>query len=635
MLPQGNSIVTGTYYAEKVAEASYDLVCTAHADSLNEKPATQHGGGSSGSTRPVTGAPTRRKDPMARAGKVVCTQLPSLNSIELLLEIAAGGNGKSTTQEEREEYQSRRAKRALRLNKISARLSRGAVPQDDRATPSDMEVLAGLTQPLSHFTKLLPIPRRTRRLHDGLDPNSRTFYDAVASGLAGTGVRVRPRRKKTVGSPGRRSTERSPARTPKKDPHTASMTSLRSINSVRSLEIVDVPVLPESSAEAFLMSESMLLEKRDDDKDSYAATPKRAPADNTPRSSDGFSSFSAKQAATQSTMFSEGQAGDNASQPPVPEGSSGAAEEKHAAIGEVALEEEEEKEQKQQILEGLLSTGKISTQRREASQSLRTFVFGYIKEGIKSGMSAKDVDRVCRDKIGTKVQVGLLHAFWTKLDRDRSGSVDAKEFKTFVEMALKDIQDGQNRVRGGFSMTAFKDGSPEENATFAKQLIDRVGYVLFGKKQTFVIEDMMRIIWPCCRNQELKLMKTWVNELELSSWRRDPPKQLSKDEFEGLAAVFRFFDTDKSGSITVEELVLSGFIDKDQAAKMVLEVDGHDGDGELCMLEFCELFCPTGYRAHENAKIGTDDQGQRLVFDDRMNGWRLEDMDPGKAGLFS
>jgi len=286
------------------------------------------------------------------------------------------------------------------------------------------------------------------------------------------------------------------------------------------------------------------------------------------------------------------------------------------------------------ILEGLSAGGKMGTLRREAAQSLRTFIFGTITEG-KKALSPKDIDRALRDKIGSRSQVQTLYAFWTKLDVDKSGMVDLKEFRAFVEAALKDITDGHSRVRGGFSMQAFKDGTPEENASFARQMCDRVGQVLLGRKATFVIEDVMRIIWPCSRTADLKTMKGWVNEFELTTWRTATPKQLAKEEFDALAAVFRFFDNDGSGSVTVDELIHSGLMDKDQARKYVMEVDGPDGDGELSILEFCELFCPTGFRAHNKAKVGTDDQGRRLVFDDRMNGWRLEEMDPGKAGLFS
>lgn len=129
-------------------------------------------------------------------------------------------------------------------------------------------------------------------------------------------------------------------------------------------------------------------------------------------------------------------------------------------------------------------------------------------------------------------------------------------------------------------------------------------------------------------------MKKWVNELELTTWRMSTPRQLGKDEFDALAAVFQGFDSDHSGHVSIEELIHSGLLDRDQASKYVAEYD-ENGDGDLSILEFTELFCPTGFKAHSHAKVGTDELGRRLVFDERMSGWRLEDMDPGKAGLFS
>jgi Ca2+-binding EF-hand superfamily protein len=288
----------------------------------------------------------------------------------------------------------------------------------------------------------------------------------------------------------------------------------------------------------------------------------------------------------------------------------------------------------EKILEGLSAAGKMSSLRREAAQSLRLFIFGAISDS-KKALSPKDIDRIMRERIGTKAQISMLYAFWGKLDNDKSGSVDIKEFREFVDNAMRDIVDGQGRTRGGFSMQAFKDGSPQENAAFAQKMCDRVGTALLGKKSTFILEDMMRIIWPCSRNADLKIMKGWCNELELTTWRTATPMKLAKDDFEALAAVFRFFDNDGSGSVTVDELVHSGLMDKEQAYKYMQEADGPDGDGELSMVEFCELFCPTGYRAHSRARIGTDETGRKLVFDERIHGWRPEDMDPGKAGLFS
>jgi hypothetical protein len=288
----------------------------------------------------------------------------------------------------------------------------------------------------------------------------------------------------------------------------------------------------------------------------------------------------------------------------------------------------------ERILDMVSNSGRMSTLRREAAQSLRTFLFGSISES-KKALSPKDIEKVLRDRSGSRTQVNQLYAFWCKMDHDRTGFADMNMFRHFVDTAMRDLTDGTSRVRNCFAAAAFKDAPPQENNSFVIKMIERVSTAVVSKKPTFVIEDMMRVLWPASRMQDLRTMKAWCNEMELTTWRTATPTLLPKQDFDALAAVFKFFDNDQSGSVTLEELLLSGLVDKEQAQKLIQEADGADGDGTLDMIEFCEFFCPAGYRAHSEARIGTDDAGRRLVYDERMHGWRLEEMDPGKAGLFS
>jgi Ca2+-binding EF-hand superfamily protein len=568
-------------------------------------------------------------------------------------------------------------RRAHRIGKISRRLCRGEPPMrraQDCGTPNDFDVVASLTQPLAFFTKQLASPREmvSRRLAGGA--RHKSYEDAIEAALAGTVLHMRPRKKKSLKSlsPGRHS--------PKNKQNTASTGTLQSSqsHSTKSLEIIEVPVLPENAAEAFLRSaelaeleqkwqpqqsemgnveergrrqrESIVQSLRlgNEDSEETQALRQKLAMEKPQALGDqavGRSSVLAV-GAPQQAQEDPASAGVNSPSRSDPERPSDqdkmqAADEegKDAKTGDGTGNEEvnaavNARDPLQNVLDGFGGAAKLGTSRKEAAQSLRVFIFGQLTES-KKALSPKDIDRALRDKTGSRAQVQSLYAFWRKLDSDRSGCVDIKEFKEFVDAALKDITDGHSRVRGGFSMQAFKDGSPEENARFATQITDRVGQVLLGKKATFVIEDVMRIIWPCSRTQDLKSMKSWFNECELTTWRTKTPPLLPKDQFDALASVFHFFDKDGSGSVTVDELIHSGLMDKEQAQKYVMEVDGPDGDGELCQNEFCELFCPTGFRAHAEAEKGTDEQGQRLVFDKRMNGWRLEEMDPAKAGLFS
>merc|ERR1712228_172559 len=107
-------------------------------------------------------------------------------------------------------------------------------------------------------------------------------------------------------------------------------------------------------------------------------------------------------------------------------------------------------------------------------------------------------------------------------------------------------------------------------------------------------------------------MKGWCEEFALHNarWRVPPPRVLPLNELEALKAVFKYYDKDCSGSVTAEELIHTGLLDKETARKYVYEMDS-DGNGELSITEFCELLCPTGYRSTLEAEMGTTPEGQR------------------------
>lgn len=98
------------------------------------------------------------------------------------------------------------------------------------------------------------------------------------------------------------------------------------------------------------------------------------------------------------------------------------------------------------------------------------------------------------------------------------------------------------------------------------------------------------------------------------------PPLLDAAELDGLISVFRHFDDDNSGEVSLEELVEKGLIYEDQSEAYFEEWDAN-GDGCLNLLEFCEMMCPAGFRAHPNAKIALQADGAKLVYGPQ--GWRL------------
>lgn len=269
---------------------------------------------------------------------------------------------------------------------------------------------------------------------------------------------------------------------------------------------------------------------------------------------------------------------------------------------------------------------------------MRLFVFGHVgNEGLRT---ARERDRVYAESIGTREQVRALHNLWQRLDNDGSGRVDIGEFRALAEPYMKDMLSGvspDSTMDGAtpwvLAAAAFPElRSPEDMPRFVSKLSDRLAQLLLGKKSSFTVEDMMRLIWPSAQISDLREMRRWTQEFLRAARRRrvEPPPVLPEADFEGLCSVFRYFDEDGSGEVLMDELVSRGLIYEDQADSYFRQWD-KNGDGVLDLLEFCVMMCPNGYRAHSEARIGTRLDGTRIIFDPILNYWRLED-DEGDAG---
>eukprot|EP00929_Paragymnodinium_shiwhaense_P041089 TRINITY_DN21373_c0_g1_i1.p1 TRINITY_DN21373_c0_g1~~TRINITY_DN21373_c0_g1_i1.p1 ORF type:complete len:677 (-),score=70.89 TRINITY_DN21373_c0_g1_i1:10-2040(-) len=673
MLPRARKALAGTYFAEQVASASYDLVCVTHADH-NSRPTTsatsavpgQGGCPVNAKVGQMHGPPGsgagRRRGHNARNDNVKCTTLPALNNIDSLLNSSSATGSRKAHDDEmptsplatrnkcRMEV---RARHSERIRRTAARLCRGEMTRrrnEDVATPGDAEALASLTQPLPYFTQALSSGRENMtgdswRSSPRRTPRHSCYQEAVQAGLARTDYEKRPRSMHLKDSLSRQLAPK--VRQNKAGRRGGSETqSMKTSDSVRSLLLVHEPVVPEDPVGAYFNWEK---EHKNGQKDTdptsvMDAVTRLATETNTgstplatPR---GLQNITAGMVAGE-MLVKEGACSQPKDSVAVEACAEKSSQDRPSTNKDLAAARDGGEKTEtvdavhNQILDSIGLSGKMSQLRKEASQSLRMFIFGNLGNDSKKSSSAKDIDRILRERVGSKPQVQSLYTLWSKLDGDQSGSVDIVEFRQFVEKAAKDILDIKNgdieakKAALGFSLGAFDGATPEDNMKFAQKLCERVGMALLGKKSSFVVEDLIRIIWPCSQNSDLKIMRSWCKEFEMTTWRTPTPRQLPKAEFEALAAVFRFFDNDGSGTVTTEELVQSGLIDKEQAHRYVCEVDGPDGDGELSMLEFCELFCPTGYRAHSRAKVATDELGRPLVFDARLNGWRLEDVDPG------
>jgi hypothetical protein len=207
--------------------------------------------------------------------------------------------------------------------------------------------------------------------------------------------------------------------------------------------------------------------------------------------------------------------------------------------------------------------------------------------------------------------------------------VDIGEFRTFAEDEVKALimpRDDEDAV--GAEVPQWMNlgfDYEKEPAKFISRFVDKLALSILGKKSSFVMEDIYRVLWPLAGRNEYVMMNKYVKEMERFAVqaRVATPELLNPDEFEGLCSVFKHFDLDGSGELSLEELVERGLIYADQMESYRAEWD-RNGDGCFDMYEFCEMMCPLGYRAYPRSKIGSQKDGTKVFYDNAFGCWRLE-----------
>jgi hypothetical protein len=279
------------------------------------------------------------------------------------------------------------------------------------------------------------------------------------------------------------------------------------------------------------------------------------------------------------------------------------------------------------ILDAVSSKQKLPGARKEACEFMRVCVFGCI--GNEQARNHKERNAVYYQSCGDKEKILQLFGFWERLDDDGSGRVDIVEFKAItarylvdkmqaikIQASLMDSQQQFNVLDSPLPTTA------DEATKFTAKLGDKLMQVVLVKKVNMVIEDFMRVIWPCCAVSDMKYMwKVYKDALKENVNRIPTPPILPEAEFDGLCSVFRSFDDDGDGTVRLEELVEHGLIHAEAARSLFKDYDD-DGDGRLDLLEFCVMMCPSGYRAHGQATLATSVDGTRLCYDSKSDKWQ-------------
>lgn len=254
---------------------------------------------------------------------------------------------------------------------------------------------------------------------------------------------------------------------------------------------------------------------------------------------------------------------------------------------------------------------------KESCEMMRVFLFGFI--GNESAETEEDKEAIFSENIGSRELVHKLFHTWTKLDDDNSGRVDLGEFRTFANEHIKAKAAEFAEQEIGNHITVM---AQEDPAKFVTKFCTRLEKGLLNKKSSFSIEDMMKLTWPAATVYDLRTMVQWCHDLtaQAKKARIQPPPVMAKAELDGLTSVFHIYDDDGSGSLQIDELIKKGVIDVDNITS---EDQCYLDDGEVDLLEFCEMMCPAGYRATPQSKVGTLPDGRRVVLDEKLNCWRM------------
>eukprot|EP00913_Durusdinium_trenchii_P035779 g33480.t1 len=198
---------------------------------------------------------------------------------------------------------------------------------------------------------------------------------------------------------------------------------------------------------------------------------------------------------------------------------------------------------------------------RQACQMLRFFVFGAV--GNEHLRAQADKDSIFYDRLGERWQVQQLYNLWDRLDCDHSGRCDFSELRRFAEVRLKALVE----------------------AALAKGTKGLAGLPAWAAAQSG--EAHMRC-----------------------------------EKVEDLRSIFKYFDTDNDGQLQVPDLLATGFLNP-REVDLIIEKYDADEDGRLGVLEFVEMLCPAGYRAHEKVTHATLRNGKDVVYDTEFCRWRL------------
>eukprot|EP00928_Gymnodinium_smaydae_P094592 TRINITY_DN7965_c0_g2_i6.p1 TRINITY_DN7965_c0_g2~~TRINITY_DN7965_c0_g2_i6.p1 ORF type:complete len:679 (+),score=155.47 TRINITY_DN7965_c0_g2_i6:407-2443(+) len=158
-------------------------------------------------------------------------------------------------------------------------------------------------------------------------------------------------------------------------------------------------------------------------------------------------------------------------------------------------------------------------------------------------------------------------------------------------------------------------------------------YLLRRNHRSFTREDIVRLVWPKSREEDIQFALQLLYLQDLEQARMPTPRLMPKRIFRELAVNFRHICGDRS-EVRYEELCREGLVDEEGMINLRARYDA-DGDGVLSCDEFIDMLCPDGYRPTKTSVRATLPDGRPLSYvtatvhgpgGAQFFGWLLDDV---------
>lgn len=216
----------------------------------------------------------------------------------------------------------------------------------------------------------------------------------------------------------------------------------------------------------------------------------------------------------------------------------------------------------------------LSNSKKGACEALRMAIYG--KTGNELAKTDKEAQEIFNARRGTHFEVVRLFQTWREMDVDESGDLTCREVMEFFRS--KGLGVGLSRSLQGIF------GSSD------------------GAGKLVRIEDLMRVMWPRCQDEDITWMKDVIFDFRAAGHKEEQLKELAGEMLDDLRATFTTVDLDDSGGVRIPELVASGMISQDKAFETMRQF-GLSEEDDIYFPQFCEIMCPPGYFVPRNTKL--------------------------------